>query len=89
VLPDPGRQHRLDGHAQEDVEAEKDPRLRLQHGEGQDAEVIPVLGKDEAVEQSEDENGAGQEDAEGHHHPGAREQYQHGDQQQEERGVGE
>jgi hypothetical protein len=57
--PDPGRHHRFHSQAQKEVEEEKRPRLPLQEAEGQDAEMIPVLRKDQAVEEQKAENNAG------------------------------
>ncbi len=68
ALPDPARQHGLDGQGQEEVEPEECPGLRGQQAERQDAEVVPVFGEDQAVEHQEAQCDAGQQHADREDH---------------------
>ena len=89
ALPHPDRQHRLDGRAQKEVEREKRPGRGREQGDRQDAEVISVLGEDEAVKGEKAENGAGQKNADRQNHGRPRDQHRHGDEHQDDRDIGQ
>ena len=83
ALPDPARQHGLDGQAHAEVESEKRPGLRREQARGQDTEMISVFGEDQGVEEEKADPGAGQEDAQRQDQSRARDQRDHGNHQQE------
>src|SRR5438034_3221281 len=65
ALPDPLRQHRFyrDGH--HEIEGEKRQSFGGKQGERQDAEMVAVVGEDEAVEHEEAENDTAEENGDG------------------------
>jgi len=67
--PEPAGQHRLDGQSHREVERDEGPGLRLQQRDGDQAQVIAVVGEEQAVEHEEaqhcgaEKDGYGQDEA--------------------------
>ena len=81
-------QHGLDGQRHDEVEGEERPRLWLEQDEGEHAQVIAVVGEEEAVEHEKAQDGAAEADAEGHDDPRPRNEEDDG-KEQEKRNEGE
>src|SRR5258705_2404885 len=86
--PHPESEHGLDGQRHDEVEDEKRPRLRGEQGEGEHAQVIAVVGEEEAVEHEKAQDDAAQADTEGHDDPRPRNEEDDG-KKQEQREEGE
>jgi hypothetical protein len=83
ALPHPLRQHRFyrDGH--HEIEGEKRPSLGGKQGEREDAQVVAVVGEDEAIEHEEAENDTAEENGDRQDYARPRKQQHDGGEEQE------
>src|SRR4030095_7151294 len=65
ALPHPPREHGLDDDGHEKIQGEEGPGGGLEQGEGEDADVIAILGEEQAVQHEEAEHGAAYDHPEG------------------------
>ena len=88
ALPHPPREHGLDDDGHDKIQGEESPRRGLEQGEGEDADVVAILGEEQAVQHEEAEHGAAHHHAEGLDERRPREEEDDGD-EAEHRDEGE